>query len=113
MTYKWDPKKKFYAMKDNRKFVRLVKKRFKRTDTILVMCRSGSRSAQSVNKLAKAGYKTVYNIYDDFEGDMIKDPNSPNNGKRMKNGWRNSGAPWTYKLDPNLIYLPYGKPKAK
>lgn len=113
MTYKWNPKKKSYAMKINRKFVREVKKVFKRTDTILVMCRSGSRSAMAVNKMAKARYKHVYNIVDGFEGDMIKNPQNPNVGKRMKNGWRNSGAPWTYKLDPKLMFLPYGKPKTK
>jgi thioredoxin 1 len=26
-------------------------------------------------------------------------------GKRMKNGWKNSGLPWTYDLDPKLMYL--------
>jgi rhodanese-related sulfurtransferase len=113
MTYKWNPKKKSYAMKVNRKFVREVKKKFKRADTILVMCRSGSRSAMAVNRLAKAGYKHVYNIVDGFEGDMIKNPQNPNVGKRMKNGWRNSGAPWTYKLDPKLMFLPYREPRTK
>jgi hypothetical protein len=24
-----------------------------------------------------------------------------------------AGAPWTYDLDPNLMYLPFGKPKVK
>jgi rhodanese-related sulfurtransferase len=113
MTYKWNPKKKSYAMKVNRKFVREVKKEFKPADTILVMCRSGARSAMAVNLLAKAGYKQVYNITDGFEGDMIKNPKDPNVGRRMKNGWRNSGAPWTYELDPKLMFLPYGKPKTK
>jgi rhodanese-related sulfurtransferase len=105
MTYKWDDKKKEYAMRENPKFVAQVKKHFKAGDTILVMCRSGQRSAPSVNKLAKAGFKQVYNVTDGFEGDKIKDPNSPNQGKRMKNGWRNSQLPWTYDLDPRIIYL--------
>jgi rhodanese-related sulfurtransferase len=105
MTYKWDDKKKEYVMKENPKFVAEVKKKFKADDTILVMCRSGQRSAPSVNKLAKAGFTQVYNITDGFEGDKIKDPNSSNHGKRMKNGWRNSQLPWTYDLDPKLIYL--------
>ena len=113
MRLRWDAKKKAYTMKDNRRFVRQVKKVFKPTDTILVMCRSGARSAASVNKLAKAGFKNVYNIYDGFEGDKVKDKNDPNHGKRTKNGWRNSGAPWTYSLDVDLIYVPYGKPKGK
>jgi len=24
----------------------------------------------------------------------------------MKNGWKNSGVPWTYSLDPELIRIP-------
>jgi rhodanese-related sulfurtransferase len=113
MTYKWNPKKKMYVMKDNPRFVREVRKVFKPTDTILDMCRSGDRSAVAVNKLAKAGFKHVYTITDGFEGDMIKDKNNPNYGRRLKNGWKNAGAPWTYELDPNLMFLPYGKPKKK
>jgi rhodanese-related sulfurtransferase len=113
MTYKWDAKKKRYAMKDNRKFVREVKKVFKPKDTIIDMCRSGDRSAVTVNKLAKAGFKHVYTVTDGFEGDMIKDKNNPNYGRRLKNGWKNSGLPWTYELNPKLMYLPYGKPKTK
>jgi rhodanese-related sulfurtransferase len=77
------------------------------------MCRSGHRSAASIEKLAKAGFKNVYNIYDGFEGDKVKDKNDPNYGKRTIKGWRNAGAPWTYDLDINLMYLPRGKPKAK
>jgi rhodanese-related sulfurtransferase len=113
VKYRWDAKKKFYVLQDNPLFVRQVRNILKPTDTILVMCRSGGRSAQSVNKLAKSGYKNVYNIIDGFEGDKIKDKNDPNYSRRAKNGWKNSGVPWTYDLDINLIYLPYGKPKTK
>ncbi|MFZ5452073.1 MAG: rhodanese-like domain-containing protein [Thermodesulfobacteriota bacterium] len=111
MKYSWDAKKKMYVMKDNPKFLRQVKKLLKPADTILIMCRSGARSANSVDKLAKAGFTKVYNILDGFEGDKVKDKNDPNYGKRTKNGWRNSGAPWTYDLDANLIYLPTKKSK--
>jgi len=112
-SYKWDPKEKEYLLAENPKFVALVKKQFKPTDTILVTCRSGGRSAKCVNKLAKAGFKNVYSITDGFEGDKVNDPQSPNHGKRTKNGWKNSGAPWTYDMDLNLMYLPGGKPKVK
>ena len=104
---------KEYAMKPNPNFVKEVQKRFAKDDTILVMCRSGHRSTAAVDLLAKAGYTKVYNITDGFEGDKIKDPQSPNQGKRMQNGWRNSHLPWTYDLDVNLMYLPKGTPKAK
>lgn len=111
ITYRWNPEKKDYIWKDNPKFVQEVKKMFKPTDTLLVMCRSGHRGAVAVEKLAKAGFKNVYNIHDGFEGDKVTDKNDPNYGKRTKDGWKNSGLPWTYDLNPDFIYLPYGKPK--
>ena len=43
-----------------------------------------------------------------MEGEMVKDSGSVYQGKRMKNGWKNS-APWTYKLDPKLVILPETK----
>ncbi len=41
-----------------------------------------------------------------MEGDLVDDPNSVYAGKRMVNGWKNSGLPWTYKVDPKLMKLP-------
>ena len=104
-TGKWNEEKKEFSLEENPDFETTAKKVFKTDDPILVMCRSGHRSAESVNRLAKAGFTNVYNIVDGFEGDKIKDEESYYNGKRMKNGWRNSDAPWTYDLDPNLIYV--------
>jgi rhodanese-related sulfurtransferase len=88
------------VMPPNKNFVEEVEKKYKKTDTILVMCRSGGRSAKAVNMLAEAGFSDVYTITDGFEGDADK------NGDRTRNGWKNSGAPWTYKLDPELVYNP-------
>ena len=69
------------------------------------MCRSGGRSALAVNQLAKAGFVNVYNIIDGMEGDNVDDPGSVYHGKRMRNGWKNSGLPWTYDLSPQLCWL--------
>jgi hypothetical protein len=69
------------------------------------MCRSGGRSAKAVDALAKAGFTKAHNIIDGFEGDKVEDPESVHHGKRMRNGWKNS-APWTYHLDPKLVWLP-------
>ena len=79
-------------MKPNPGFVAEVKKWAQPKDTILVMCRSGGRGAMAVNMLAKAGYQNVYNIVDGMEGDLVDDPENVYFGKRMKNGWKNSGA---------------------
>jgi len=87
-------------------FVDRVRSIAKPEDTLLVMCRSGGRSAMAVNALAQAGFKNVYNITDGFEGDSVKDPGSVFNGQRMVDGWRNSGLPWTYQPDPARMVLP-------
>jgi rhodanese-related sulfurtransferase len=64
-------------------------------DTILVICRSGNRSAMAVEMLARAGFKNAYTVIDGFEGDRDTDPASPNYGQRTVNGWKNAGLPWT------------------
>ncbi len=73
-------------------FVSRVSEVAKPDDTLLVMCRSGGRSAIAVNMLAKAGFKNVYNIIDGMEGDTVEDPGSVFLGQRLRNGWKNSGA---------------------
>ena len=98
------PDRKKALMKLNENFVPEVKKIYKSTDIILVICRSGVRSTLAVNTLTSAGYKHVYNIIDGFEGDMLEAAGNPAKGKRVVNGWRNSGAPWTYDIDPGLVY---------
>ncbi len=41
-----------------------------------------------------------------MEGSRVEDPESVFNGTRMKNGWKASGLPWTYDLDPARMALP-------
>jgi len=103
VTHKFDEKKQ-PVMELNSDFLSQVKEKFSPDDIILTMCRSGSRSAKSVNILAEAGFKKVYNITDGFEGDEVKDPLSTFNGMRLRNGWKNAGNPWTYEIDTNLAY---------
>jgi rhodanese-related sulfurtransferase len=105
-SYQWDAEKKALPMQPLPDFVARVQTIAEPGDTLLLTCRSGSRSAIAVNLLAKAGFKNVYNITDGFEGDHVKDPNSVYNGKRMVNGWKNSGVPWTYNIDPDQMLLP-------
>jgi rhodanese-related sulfurtransferase len=105
-TYEWDANKKKLPMKPNPEFVAQVKEIAKPSDTLLVMCRSGGRSALAVNRLAEAEFRSVYNIIDGMEGDTVDDPVSVFHDKRMKNGWKNSGLPWTYELVPERMRLP-------
>ena len=104
VTYQRKDGKTEYGPKMNPDFVAEVKTIAGPTDTLLLMCRSGDRSAMAVNKLTAAGFKNVYNIIDGFEGDKVTDPESVFYGKRMRNGWKNS-APWVYDIDPEKIIL--------
>ena len=108
-TYTWDAEKGHFSMKPNPEFTEQIKATFKPDDIILITCRSGGRSAMAVNQLASMGYKNVFNITDGFEGDMVHDEGSVFNQKRMVNGWKNAGVPWTYKLDPKLVHIPRNK----
>ena len=60
----------------------------------------------AINLLAAAGFTNAYNILDGMEGGRVDDPDSVFDGMRMKNGWKNSGLPWTYDLDPERMVLP-------
>lgn len=104
--YEWDNEKKRFPMKPLADFVARVSEVAKPEDTIMVMCRSGGRSAIAANMLAQAGFKNVYNIVDGMEGDTVEESASVFFGQRMMNGWKNSGCPWTYKLTPERMLLP-------
>jgi rhodanese-related sulfurtransferase len=93
-----------YKAEPNKAFVALVKEIAQPTDVLLLTCRSGGRSAMAVNQLAAAGFTKSYNIVDGVEGDLVQDSESVFNGKRMKNGWKNS-APWVYSIDPEKVIL--------
>ena len=101
--YTWDAAKKQFPMQPHADFAARVSQVAKLDDTLLVMCRSGGRSAIAVNLLAKAGFTHVHTIVDGMEGDVVEDPASVFVGQRLKNGWKNSGCPWTYKLTPDRM----------
>ena len=106
----WDTEKQQFPLQITSDFVARVQQIANPDDKLLVMCRSGGRSAMAVNMLAKAGFKNVYNITDGMEGDSVKDPNSVYQGQRLVNGWKNSGVPWTYKVKPDQVLLPAAPP---
>ena len=105
-SYQWDATKKVFPIRLLPDFVERVRQVARPEDTLLVMCRSGGRSAIAVNLLAEAGFRHVFNITDGMEGDAVKDPESLFDGQRLKNGWKNSGCPWTYHLSPERLVLP-------
>ena len=110
VTYQSKGGKFEYGHRMNSEFVAQVQAIARPTDTLLLTCRSGGRSAMAINQLAAAGFTQAYNIIDGVEGDLVKDPESVYHGKRMKNGWKNS-APWVYSLDPEKVILGSGDSK--
>jgi rhodanese-related sulfurtransferase len=107
-TTAWDDKKHRYKRAENKNFVSdvdaaLKKKGLSKDDTVILMCRSGKRSAKAADMLADAGYTKVYSVVDGYEGDKAKD--GPDKGRRTVNGWKNSGLPWTYSLDKDYMYF--------
>lgn len=74
-------------------------------DPIIVMCRSGStRSAPAADLIAEQGYAEVYSVTDGFEGGKLEAGDS--RGVRARSGWRNSGLPWSYAVDPEVAWTP-------
>ncbi len=110
VTYTRKDGKTEWGPRLNPTFVAEVKRYTRSGDTLLVLCRSGDRSAKAVNLLAADGIKNAYTVIDGMEGDKVTDPDSVYVGKRMKNGWKNS-APWVYTLDPEKIILEEGTTK--
>ena len=99
-AHAYNPKKSAYKMMPNDGFVDQVKAFVAGNDpaALLIICRSGGRSAKAVDKLAKAGVETpAYTVVDGFEGDKS------DAGKRTVNGWKNEGGDWTYKVTDGLL----------
>ena len=104
-VYAWDAEKGQYPLKPLMDFAARVSEVAKPDDTIFVMCRSGGRSAIAANFLAKSGFTNVYNIVDGMEGDANADSDSMAQAEPLKDGWKNSGCPWTYHTDPAMMVL--------
>lgn len=84
------PWKTFPEMAQNQNFVREVEAAGVRPDdTVLLLCRSGQRSASAAQALTERGFEAAYNVAEGFEGDKDE------TGHRgRKNGWKVHGLPW-------------------
>lgn len=105
----WDEKNGRFVTEPNADFEpelvrRLAERGLGKDDPLILICRSGDRTARVANFLTEQGYTRVYSVIDGFEGDVAAD--GPNAGQRVVNGWKNAGLPWTYKLDKQKMYLP-------
>lgn len=105
----WDDKRNIYVLEPNVEFPQEVERRLQekgltKGDRVILICRSGDRSARAADLLEMRGFKQVYSIAEGFEGDMGKEGAAA--GRRAVNGWKNAGLPWSYKLDKAKMWFP-------
>jgi len=73
----------------NPRFVRELEARVPKDEVVLLLCRSGKRSALAAEAAAKAGFRQAFNVLEGFEGEIDAA------GQRGKSGgWRFHGLPW-------------------
>jgi rhodanese-related sulfurtransferase len=78
------------ALTRNPRFVReLEAKVGGKEAVVLLLCRSGKRSALAAEAAAKAGFTQVYNVLEGFEGEIDEQQH-----RGVADGWRFRGLPW-------------------
>ena len=78
------------ALTRNPRFVReLEAKVGGKESVVLLLCRSGKRSALAAEAAAKAGFTQVYNVLEGFEGEI-----DALQHRGVADGWRFRGLPW-------------------
>ena len=102
--YGYQAKEKTYKVVANPNFVDDIRSFLKspagdKDKVLILMCRSGDRSAAAVDVLADAGFKNVYTLVGGFEGDKDK------SGRRTVNGWKIDGLPWTTSIREGFLIL--------
>jgi rhodanese-related sulfurtransferase len=73
----------------NTRFAEQVRNEVEESRPVVLICRSGTRSVAAGEALEKAGFRTVINVLEGFEGDRDE---HHHRGKR--GGWRFHGLPW-------------------
>ena len=77
------------ALTRNPRFARELEAKVKKDQVVLLLCRSGKRSALAAEVATKAGFTKVFNVLEGFEGEL--DANQHRGGG---DGWRFQGLPW-------------------
>jgi len=78
------------ALTRNPRFVRELESKAGGKDAVLLLlCRSGKRSALAAEAAAKAGFTAVFNVLEGFEGEL-----DARQQRGKADGWRFHGLPW-------------------
>ena len=73
----------------NPRFTRELEAKVGKDAPILLLCRSGKRSALAAEAAAKAGFTRVFNILEGFEGEIDEQKH-----RGVGDGWRFHQLPW-------------------
>ncbi|MCH7336096.1 rhodanese-like domain-containing protein [Acinetobacter sp. NIPH 2699] len=73
----------------NPRFVKELDSKVGKDKIILLLCRSGKRSALAATAAFSAGFAQVYNVLEGFEGDLNEQQQ-----RNQSNGWRTHQLPW-------------------
>lgn len=73
----------------NPRFARELEAKARKDQVVLLLCRSGKRSALAAEVAAKAGFASVFNVLEGFEGEI---DDAQHRG--TADGWRFRGLPW-------------------
>ena len=73
----------------NPRFVRELEAKVRKDEPVLLLCRSGKRSALAAEAATKAGFANAFNVLEGFEGEL-NDAQQRGTG----DGWRFRGLPW-------------------
>jgi rhodanese-related sulfurtransferase len=77
------------ALTRNPRFVRELEAKVRKDEVVLLLCRSGKRSALAGEAAAKAGFASVFNVLEGFEGELNEE-----HQRGKEDGWRYRGLPW-------------------
>ena len=77
------------ALTRNPRFLRELEARVGKSDVLLLLCRSGKRSALAAEAATKIGFTAAFNVSEGFEGEL------DDAGQRGRvGGWRLHGLKW-------------------
>lgn len=77
------------AMIKNPRFLRELENKTGRQTALILLCRSGKRSAAAASAASAAGFTQVFNVLEGFEGDRDVQQQRGDSG-----GWRHWNLPW-------------------
>jgi rhodanese-related sulfurtransferase len=77
------------ALIRNPRFLKELEQKAPKDANVLLLCRSGKRSAAAAEAATKAGFLNVFNVREGFEGEKDESQHRGEEG-----GWRRQGLPW-------------------